>query len=127
MAMSGRPPRPRVGEQLLHRRGRAQVRLQGHGLRARRLHGRHGGLGVGPGGRAVVVDGHGLGAVLGQVAGDQAAQVLRATGDQHHLAFETVPWDMGTPCWVVMALQLIGLTGKINASENTGLFSDSYQ
>ena len=53
-----------------------------------RFDGSHRGLGIGPAGCAVVVDRHGLGALLGEVACDQAAEVLGAAGDQDDFAFD---------------------------------------
>ncbi|MNI60589.1 hypothetical protein D3C73_1158160 [compost metagenome] len=80
----------RVGEQPPHCRGRGQIGLQRHGLCTCGLHGCNGRLGIGLGSSAVVVDDDGLGALLGEVAGDQPAEVLGTAGDQHGLALDTV-------------------------------------
>ncbi len=57
-------------------------------LRPGGLNGGDGGVRVGLGSGAVVVDRHRLGALFGQIAGDQPAQVLGAAGDEDGFALD---------------------------------------
>lgn len=65
-----------VGEQLFHGRGAGEIALQRYRLGSGCLQRGDGGVGLGLARGAVVVDGDGLRAVGGEIAGDQPAQVL---------------------------------------------------
>ncbi|MNV86602.1 hypothetical protein D3C71_1806510 [compost metagenome] len=86
-----------VGEQLLDGGGGGQVRLQCDGLCAGRLDRGNGRIRFGFGRGAVVVDRHGAGALLRQVARDQPAQVLGAAGDQYDFALDGMVCHGKTP------------------------------
>ncbi|MNY03677.1 hypothetical protein D3C86_1363090 [compost metagenome] len=77
-----------IGEQFLDGGRRRQVALQGNGLGARGLDGRDGRVGIGLGCGAVVVDRNRARALGGQIASNQAAQILGPACDERNLALD---------------------------------------
>lgn len=87
----------RIGEQLLDRRSTGQVGLECGRFGTRCLDPRDRLFSGGLGRVAVVVDRDRPGPVLRELARKKSAKVLRAGGDQHDLAIDTVPGHVVFP------------------------------
>ncbi|MNN56952.1 hypothetical protein D3C81_1719130 [compost metagenome] len=77
-----------IAEQLFHGTGSGQVCLQRHRLGSQCLESRHGGVGIALAGGAVVMHHHSLSTLLGEIAGEQAAEIFHTAGDQYDLAVD---------------------------------------